>query len=150
MLNPGDKFPDFSLLDQNGETHTLAEYQGNSLVVYFYPKDLTSGCTVEACEFNEALPEFGNVKVIGVSPDPVKSHKKFVDKHGLQFTLLADTEKELVQALGIWVEKSMYGKKYMGVERTTYLLDAEGKIKQVWSKVKPDKHAAEVLAAAKG
>lgn len=148
-MTTGDQFPDFTLPDQDGSVHSLADYKGNPFVIYFYPKDLTSGCTVEACEFNEALPDFGDIKVIGVSPDPVKSHRKFVDKHNLNFTLLADEDKDLLQKLGIWVEKSMYGKKYMGVERTTYLVNADGKISQVWSKVKPQSHAAEVLAAAK-
>lgn len=149
MITVGDKFPDFSLPDQNGETRSLSDYLGKPFVIYFYPKDLTSGCTVEACEFNETLPDFGDIPVIGVSPDPVKQHKKFVDKHGLAFTLLADENKGLVQALGIWIEKSMYGRKYMGVDRTTYLVGSDGTIQQIWTKVKPAGHAAEVLQAAK-
>lgn len=148
-MKVGDAFPDFSLPDQDGKTRSLAEYKGNPFVIYFYPKDLTSGCTVEACEFNEALPDFGEIPVIGVSPDPPKSHQKFIAKHNLLFTLLADETHSLLNSLGIWVEKSMYGKKYMGVERTTYLVGADGKIARIWHKVKPADHAKEVLAASK-
>ena len=147
-MNPGDAFPDFSLPDQDGNTVTLADLKGKPFVIYFYPKDLTSGCTTEACEFNEQLKDFGDTRIIGVSPDPVKMHRKFVDKHDLQFTLLADEDKALLEPLGLWVEKSMYGKKYMGVARTTILVDAKGKIQQVWEKVKPKGHAAAVLEAA--
>lgn len=147
MLTIGDKFPNFSLENQNGETITLDSLTGHPFFVYFYPKDDTSGCTAQACGFQEAAPKLGNVKVVGVSPDPVKSHKKFADKYGLKFDLLADVDKELCQSCGVWVEKSMYGKKYMGVERTTYLLDAHGNIQKIWNKVKPQGHEAEILAA---
>ena len=147
MTDTGDVFPDFSLQDQDGKTHTLADLKGSRTIVYFYPKDDTSGCTTEACEFRDSVPRFEGAKVFGVSPDPVKSHKKFADKYGLNFPLLADTEQSLCIALGVWVEKSMYGRTYMGVERTTYLLDAEGRVERVWRKVKPAGHAAEVLAA---
>jgi len=146
MLKLGDPFPKFSLLNQDGAEISNSDLAGNSTVVYFYPKDDTSGCTAEACGLQESAPELGDVKVIGVSPDPVKSHKKFADKYGLKFTLLADTEKELCTACGIWVEKSMYGKKYMGVERTTYLVDKEGKISHIWNKVKPQGHEKEILS----
>ena len=148
MLTVGDAFPAFSLPDQDGKVHASPVYAGKPFVVYFYPKDDTSGCTVEACEFRDATPDFGDIPVLGVSPDSSKSHRKFIDKHGLTFTLLADTEQALAQACGVWVEKSMYGKKYMGIERTTYLVNAEGKVAQVWNKVKPAGHAAEVLVAA--
>lgn len=147
MLEAGQSFPDFSLTDQNGETVTLDSLKGSKTIVYFYPKDDTPGCTVEACEFRDNLPKFRGAKVIGVSPDSAKSHTKFIGKFNLNFTLLADTDKALCEACGVWVEKSMYGKKYMGVERTTFLLDENGIVEKVWSKVKPQGHAEEVLAA---
>lgn len=150
MLQVGDPFPSFSLPNQEGTTVSNSDFQGRDFVIYFYPKDDTSGCTTEACEFTESIKDFGDVQVVGVSPDSVKSHKKFETKHSLGFTLLADEEKSLIQACGLWVEKSMYGKKYMGVERTTYLVGSDGKVKQVWAKVKPAGHAAEVLALVKG
>ena len=149
MIEAGQDFPDFSLADQTGKVWTKNDLKGSPAVLYFYPKDDTSGCTVEACEFRDHLPHFEGVQVFGVSPDPEKSHKKFVDKFTLNFPLLADPEKSLLEAAGVWVEKSMYGKKYMGVERTTVLIDAAGKVIKVWNKVKPAGHAAEVLAAAK-
>lgn len=149
MLKEGQPFPEFRLLDQDGKSHTLREYAGSRVIVYFYPKDDTSGCTVEACEFQETLPKFSGAPVIGVSPDSVKSHRKFADKFGLKFTLLADTDHALAEAAGVWVEKSMYGKKYMGVERTTFLLDADGVVLRVWNKVKPAGHAEEVRNALK-
>lgn len=147
MLESGNPFPNFSLAAQDGKTYSNAELVGSPSVIYFYPKDDTSGCTVEACEFRDRLQEIPGAKVFGVSPDGIKSHTKFATKFDLNFPLLADEEKELAMALGIWVEKSMYGKKYMGIERTTYLLDSSGKIAQVWRKVKPEGHAAEVLKA---
>lgn len=147
MLEAGQSFPDFSLTDQNGETVTLDSLKGSKTIVYFYPKDDTPGCTVEACEFRDNLPKFKGAKVIGVSPDSAKSHTKFIGKFSLNFPLLADTDKSLCEACGVWVEKSMYGKKYMGVDRTTFLLDENGIVEKVWSKVKPQGHAEEVLAA---
>ncbi len=147
MFEEGSKFPEFSLSDQDGKTTTLADLKGQKAVVYFYPKDDTSGCTAEACEFQEKLPDIPGAKVVGVSPDDVKSHRKFADKYGLKFTLLADTDKALLEPLGLWVEKSMYGKQYMGVARTTYVLDENGMIKKIFRKVKPQGHAAEVIAA---
>lgn len=147
MLEAGQSFPDFSLTDQNGETVTLESLKGSKTIVYFYPKDDTPGCTVEACEFRDNLPKFKGAKVIGVSPDSAKSHTKFIGKFSLNFPLLADTDKSLCEACGVWVEKSMYGKKYMGVDRTTFLLDENGIVEKVWSKVKPQGHAEEVLAA---
>lgn len=147
MLIENQPFPDFKLLDQNGDEKMLSDFEGKPVIFYFYPKDDTSGCTVEACEFNESLPKFSGATVVGVSPDPVKSHRKFADKFDLKFTLLADVDKQLCEAAGVWVEKSMYGKKYMGVERTTFLVDGEGVVRQVWNKVKPAGHAEEVLAA---
>lgn len=146
MINQGDAFPGFSLQDQNGQTVSNDDLAGAKAVVYFYPKDDTSGCTAEACEFSETFPNIEGVRVVGVSPDDVKSHKKFEQKYDLKVTLLADPEKKLIGACGLWVEKSMYGKKYMGVERTTYLLDERGTVLHVWQKVKPQGHAAEVAA----
>ena len=144
MISEGAVFPAFSLPDQDGNIVTLEGLKGRPLVIYFYPKDDTSGCTVEACEFRDILPNIPGAKVIGVSPDGVKSHRKFADKFNLTFTLLADTEKELCSAVGVWVEKSMYGKKYMGVERTTVVVDDAGNVAKVFNKVKPQGHAAEV------
>lgn len=150
MLEVGQPFPNFSLLDQDAKTVTNADLAGAPAVIYFYPKDDTSGCTQEACEFRDALPNFEGARVVGVSPDSAKSHRKFADKFGLNFTLLADTEQRLAEACGVWVEKSMYGRTYMGVERTTFLLDADGVVRQVWRKVKPAGHAESVLAALAG
>lgn len=147
MIDVGQPFPAFSLSDQDGKVHDLESIKGAPCIVYFYPKDDTSGCTVEACEFRDALPQFTGARVVGVSPDGVKSHQKFAAKHSLGFTLLADTEQELCNACGVWVEKSMYGRKYMGVERTTFLLDSDGIVRKVWRKVKPEGHAQEVLEA---
>jgi len=147
MLQPGDEFPDFELQDQNDETVRRVDLLGSRSIVYFYPKDDTSGCTMEACDFRDRLPKFSGAKVVGVSPDSVKSHAKFVKKFELNFTLLADPERKLIEPLGLWVEKVLYGKKYMGVARTTFLLDEKGKVIQVWEKVKPEGHAEEVLAA---
>jgi peroxiredoxin Q/BCP len=147
MLQEGDSFPDFSLQDQDSKTYSLADLKGEKSVLYFYPKDDTPGCTVEACNFRDSLPRFTGVKVFGVSPDDPKSHQKFVKKFDLNFPLLADVGHKLSEAAGVWGEKSMYGKKYMGVDRTTFLLDENGKIAKIWRKVKPEGHADEVLAA---
>ncbi|MFZ4506829.1 MAG: thioredoxin-dependent thiol peroxidase [Fimbriimonas sp.] len=147
MIEEGSPFPEFSLLDQDGNTVASADLKGSKTIIYFYPKDDTPGCTTEACEFRDSLPKFEGAKVFGVSPDSPKAHRKFIDKYGLTFSLLADTEQALSNVAGVWVEKSMYGKKYMGVERTTFLLDEEGVVTKVWRKVKPQGHAAEVLAA---
>lgn len=147
MLTPGRRFPRFELSDQEGKVWTLDSLLGSPSVVYFYPKDDTSGCTQEACEFRDLTPKFSGVKLLGVSPDSVASHQKFAKKHGLPFPLLADEGHALCEACGVWVEKSMYGRTYMGVERTTFLLDAEGMVANVWRKVKPAGHAADVLAA---
>jgi len=144
----GTKAPAFSAPTQSGETITLKSLLGRPVVLFFYPKDNTSGCTVEACSFRDAYAELKKVAhVLGVSPDPVKSHEKFATKFTLPYPLLADTEKQIVTDYGVWVEKSMYGKKYMGVARTTFLIDAKGKIARIFEKVKPEGHAEEVLAA---
>lgn len=145
----GDKAPDFTLESDEGTKVSLKALRGAPVVLYFYPKDDTSGCTTEACEFRDLFPRFKaeGAVVLGVSPDDVKSHVKFRKKYALPFTLLADTEKEVAQAYGVWKEKSMYGRKYMGVERTTFLIDAKGKVARVFEKVKPAGHAAEVREA---
>lgn len=147
MLQVGQPVPAFTLQDQEGNTITQDVLKGQKTILYFYPKDDTSGCTAEACAFQESMPKFAGAKVIGVSPDSVASHKKFANKYNLGFTLLADTEQALSQAVGVWVEKSMYGKKYMGVERTTFLVDENGVVIKVWNKVKVPGHAEDVLAS---
>ncbi|AQS41631.1 MAG: Alkyl hydroperoxide reductase [Candidatus Tokpelaia hoelldobleri] len=150
-LQKGDTAPVFTLPDENGKEQSLSTWQGQPVVLYFYPKDDTSGCTVEATDFSALLPEFETlgVKVFGISPDSVRKHTKFREKHNLAVNLLADEEKAVVSAYGVWVEKSMYGRKYMGVERTTFLIDRTGKIAGVWHKVKIPGHAEAVLQAAK-
>lgn len=142
------KAPDFSLADQDGVTRTLKDYAGKWAVLYFYPKDDTPGCTVEACNFRdarEAIAEFGNATVIGVSKDSVKSHKKFADKHNLNFTLLSDESTEMIQAYGAWQQKSMFGKKYMGIQRMTVIISPAGEIAKTYPKANPMKHAAEII-----
>ena len=149
-LNPGDKAPDFSLPRDGGGILDLKGFRGKKLVLYFYPKDDTSGCTAEAIDFNGLKKDFAKAgtEIAGVSPDPVKAHDKFRDKHELGFALISDESKAMLEAYGVWAEKSMYGRKYMGVERTTFLIGANGTIAQVWNKVKVPGHAAEVLKAA--
>ncbi len=139
--------PAFELKDQDSRTHRLKDYRGRWLVLYFYPKDNTSGCTVEACKFRDAIATIKKLgaEVLGVSPDDQKSHHKFATKFSLPFSLLADTEKLTSNAYGVWQEKSMYGRKYMGVARTTYLIDPQGKIAHCWEKVKTAQHDQEVL-----
>ncbi len=150
-LEPGKKAPAFDLPTDGEGRIKLAGLKGQKVVLYFYPKDDTSGCTQEAIEFNGLRKQFEKIEtlILGVSPDPVKSHDKFKAKHGLEFGLISDESKAMLEAYGVWVEKSMYGRKYMGVERTTVLIGADGKIAQVWNKVKVPGHAKEVLAAAK-
>lgn len=150
-LSEGKVAPDFDLPGTGGGRISLNALKGHKVVLYFYPKDDTSGCTLEAQDFNSLLPEFdrAGVKVIGISPDPIKSHDKFCDKYGLAFPLASDEDKSTLGAYGVWVEKSMYGRKYMGVERTTVLVDREGRIAKLWPKVKVAGHAGEVLAAAR-
>jgi peroxiredoxin Q/BCP len=145
----GSPAPAFSLPGPGGTDVSLSSLAGRKVVLYFYPKDDTSGCTQEAKEFNELKAAFAaaGAEVIGVSPDSPKSHGKFAGKYGLDLTLLSDEAKETLGAYGVWVEKSMYGRKCMGVERTTVLIDAEGRIAKVWSKVKVPGHAKEVLEA---
>jgi len=151
MIEVGKPAPDFTLPDQNGQDVTLSKFRGKPVVLYFYPKDDTPGCTKEACAFRDARADYEKLgaKVIGVSPDPVKAHLKFVEKYELPFTLVADTEKSVCQSYGVWQEKSMYGKTSMGVVRTTFLIDGKGVVRQVFPKVKVDGHSDAVLEALK-
>lgn len=152
IVEEGRKAPPFALQDQDGTTHRLKDYAGRPVILYFYPKDDTPGCTTEACAFRDAQPDFGTVKavVLGVSVLDTKSKAKFAKKHGLNFPLLADPDHAVAEAYGAWQEKSMYGRKYMGVARITYLIAPDGKVAKRWDKVSPGSHAAEVLEAARG
>ena len=147
MLETGIVAPDFTLLDQDGIPHSLSDYRGHKVVLYFYPKDNTSGCTKQACNFMELMPHFreNNAVVLGVSKDSVASHKKFQEKYGLNFTLLADVDKEVIQLYDVWKEKNMYGKITMGVVRTTYLIDEEGKIVKAMGKVNAGENPGDML-----
>jgi peroxiredoxin Q/BCP len=149
MIDPGKKAPVFSLPDQEGQKHVLADYAGRPVVLYFYPKDDTPGCTKESCAFQDNLPKFKKSKaaVFGVSVLNSASKAKFAAKYGLTFPLLADEDHAVMEKYGVWQEKSMYGKKYMGVARTTYLIGPDGKVVKRWDGVKVDGHAEEVLAA---
>jgi peroxiredoxin Q/BCP len=152
MITEGQPFPNFSLPDQDGTIVTLDSLKGQKTVIYFYPKDDTTGCTAQACSFRDTHADFASlgVRVIGVSPDPSKSHRKFADKFELNFTLLADADHALADAAGVWVEKSLYGRKYMGVDRTTFLLDADGTVLKIWRKVKPQNHAQAIQSELSG
>ncbi|NTW68893.1 MAG: thioredoxin-dependent thiol peroxidase [Chlorobiaceae bacterium] len=147
ILEEGVTAPAFSALDQNGKPVTLEEYRGRKVVLYFYPKDDTPGCTKEACAFRDNFPNFKSlgVEVLGVSVDNEKKHKKFEEKYQLPFRLVADPEKSIVEAYGVWGEKKFMGREYMGTSRVTYLIDEEGKIEKVWPKVAPAEHAEELL-----
>ena len=149
-VDVGDKAPSFTLPRDGGGEISLKDFRGKPVVLYFYPKDNTSGCTAEACAFRDALPDFSKVKaeIIGVSKDPVKKHDKFKDKYELTFPLASDEDGKTCEAYGTWVEKSMYGRKYMGIERSTFLIDGNGVVRNVWRKVKVPGHAEEVLEAA--
>ena len=149
MITEGTKAPDFALRDADGNLWTLADFKGSAFVLYFYPRDDTPGCTVEACGFRDSRAEFAarGVKVVGVSPDTEASHDKFRRKHGLSFILLADPEKKAIAAYGAWGEKTMYGKKMMGVIRSTFVISADGVVKKAFPKVTPAGHAEKVLAA---
>ncbi len=146
-LKTGDKAPYFEGLKQNGEKVSLNDFAGKKLILYFYPKDDTPGCTAESCNLNENYNDWLNrgYEVVGVSPDSVESHKKFAGKYNLQFNLIADTEKKILQDYGAWGEKNMYGKKYMGVLRTTFLIDEEGIIREIFQKVKTKDHTNQIL-----
>ena len=146
-LKQGDLAPDFTLLDQNGEPHTLSDYRGRWVLIYFYPADDTPGCTKEACGIRDNFPEFTrlNAKVLGISNDSVDSHDKFAAKYSLPFTLLADEGKEVVKQYGVWGKKTSFGRTYTGLRRTSFLVDPDGKIAKVYQKVKPADHALQVV-----
>lgn len=146
-LKPGDPAPDFDTRNQNGQSVKLSDYRGKKVVLYFYPKDDTSGCTAQACNLrdNYAKLKQAGYEVLGVSVDPEKPHQKFIAKHELPFTLLADTDKQLVEAYGVWIEKSMYGRKYMGSARTTFLIDEQGIITRIIEKADTKNHAQQIL-----
>ena len=148
-LRIGDVAPDFILPRDGGGTIRLSDFRGRSLVVYFYPKDDTSGCTSEAKDFTAMAADFdkAGAAIVGISPDPVKKHDRFVAKYDLSIPLAADEERQAIEAYGVWQEKSLYGRRYMGVERSTFLIDPEGKIARIWPKVKVKGHAEDVLAA---
>jgi len=147
MLKPGDRAPNFNLISDNGENVSLKDFKGKKVVLYFYPKDMTSGCTAEACDFRDNIKKIEKKKtvVIGVSADDKKSHRKFKTKYGLPFTLLSDPAHEMLEAYGVWQQKSMYGRKYMGIVRTTFIIGENGKIEKVFEKVKVSGHVDEIL-----
>ncbi len=141
--------PDFTLVDENGKTHSLSDYRGQPVILYFYPKDDTPGCTTEACSFRDDYSAYAgkNVTILGVSPDSPKSHAKFKEKYHLPFTLLADEDHQVAEKYGVWALKKMMGREYMGILRTTFLIDPKGEIAKVFEKVKPADHSADVLSA---
>ena len=151
MVEVGKVAPDFTLPDQDGKQHKLSEYKGKKVVLYFYPKDDTPGCTTEACNFrdDESMYKKKGAIVLGVSVDDIKSHKKFADKYELPFTLLSDPDKKVVEKYEVWKEKKFMGRKYMGVFRTTFLIDSAGVIEKIFEDVKPSEHSAELLAVLK-
>lgn len=151
MIEEGKMAPSFSLADQDGKIHSLKDYKGKKVVLYFYPKDNTPGCTTEACSFRDEIAFFkkNDTVILGVSADSVKSHKNFSEKFSLPFPLLSDESKKMIEEYGVWKEKSMYGKKYMGIERTTIVIDEKGKVKKIFAKVKVEGHTQEVLEALK-
>ncbi|MGC6414863.1 MAG: thioredoxin-dependent thiol peroxidase [Bacteroidia bacterium] len=146
-LEIGNKAPDFSAPNQKGETKTLADYSGKKLVLYFYPKDDTPGCTAEACNLRDNYTELLNqgFEILGVSPDNEAKHQKFIDKYELPFDLLADVDHSIAEAYGVWVEKNMYGRKYMGIARTTFIIDESGNIEEIIAKVKTKEHSSQIL-----
>lgn len=148
ILKEGDKAPEFKGLNQDGKEIKLSDFKGSKLILYFYPKDNTSGCTAEACNLNENYDELNKhgYRVVGVSPDSTASHLKFIAKHSLGFDLIADTEKEILNNYGVWAEKSMYGRKYMGVVRTTFIINEDGIIEKIFNKVKTKEHAQQILS----
>lgn len=146
VLPVGSRVPDLSLPDQDGAQHSFTDYQGSWTLIYFYPKDDTPGCTAQACGIRDEFPKFEGVTVLGVSPDSPKSHKKFADKYGLPFTLLADEHHAAAEAFGVWGEKKFMGRAYLGVSRTSFLVNPEGVIVKTYENVKPVAHAADVLA----
>lgn len=151
VLSKGMKAPEFELKDSEGNIHHLSDYKGQTIVIYFYPKDDTPGCTKEACSFRDSYADFreAGVEVIGISPDTVNSHTKFANKYDLPFTLLADPEHEVCEAFGVWGLKKSFGREYEGVYRTTFIIGPEGEIKRVFENVKPSDHSQEVLEEVK-
>lgn len=151
MLNVGEDAPDFTVSDHGGETVTLSGLRGKTVVLFFYPKADTPGCTVEACSFRDKKTDYDtdDVMILGISPDTPKAQSQFAEKFDLPYRLLADADHAIAESYGVWAEKSMYGKKYMGIERTTFVIGKDGKLTHIFSKVKPDNHADEVLAAIK-
>lgn len=151
ILEAGTKAPDFELPDGEGKVHKLSDYHGKTIVVYFYPKDNTPGCTKEACSFRDSYADFrkAGVEVIGISPDSEKSHTNFINKYELPFTLLSDPDHQVSEAYGVWGTKKNYGREYQGIFRTTFIIGPEGMIKKVFKNVKPNEHSVEVLAAIK-
>jgi peroxiredoxin Q/BCP len=151
MLEKKYQVPDFELPDENGKLHKLSDYLGQYVLLYFYPKDDTPGCTTEACEFRDDYAEYdkAGVVILGVSPDSPKSHKKFKEKYNLPFVLLADEDHQVCEIYGVWGKKSMYGKEYYGVLRTTFLIDKEGKLVEIFEKVKPKGHSQQILSTLK-
>ncbi|MBI5402450.1 MAG: thioredoxin-dependent thiol peroxidase [Ignavibacteriae bacterium] len=147
MLEKNDKAPDFKLNADDSKTYSLKDFRGKKLILYFYPKDMTSGCTAEACDFRDNAKLFHkkNAVIIGVSKDSVESHRKFRTKYELPFTLLSDESTNMLEAYGVWKEKSMYGRKYMGIERTTFIIDEKGYISEIFKKVKVTGHIVEIL-----
>jgi peroxiredoxin Q/BCP len=151
-VSPTKTAPDFTLLSDSGESTSLSDFKGQTVVLYFYPKDDTTGCTQEACEFRDLFPRFRKSKavILGVAPDSPRKHANFKKKYSLPFTLLSDKDHKVAERYGIWVEKLFWGRKYMGVERTTYIIGPDGKIRKIFAKVNPEGHAAEVERALKG
>ncbi|WP_144789117.1 thioredoxin-dependent thiol peroxidase [Lysinibacillus fusiformis] len=147
-LQEGQKVPDFSLINEKGEMVQLTNFKGQNVILYFYPKDMTPGCTTEACNFRDKFEDFShlNAVVLGVSPDDANKHTKFIDKHGLPFSLLVDEDHAVAEAYGVWVLKKMYGREFMGIERSTFLIDSEGKLMKAWCKVRVKNHIEEVYA----
>lgn len=147
-LQEGQKVPDFSLMNEKGETVQLTDFKVQNVILYFYPKDMTPGCTTEACDFRDRFEDFShlNAVVLGVSPDDANKHTKFIDKHGLPFSLLVDEDHAVAEAYGVWVLKKMYGREFMGIERSTFLIDSEGKLMKAWRKVRVKNHIEEVYA----
>ena len=146
-VNVGTLAPNFALVANTGETVKLADFRGTNVVLYFYPKDMTPGCTTEACDFRDQIQKFTDVDavVLGVSPDPIDRHRKFIEKYGLPFLLLADTDHQTAESYGVWTLKKNFGKEYMGIERSTFIIDREGKLAKAWRKVKVKGHVEEAL-----
>ncbi len=145
MLKEGDSAPNFSLFASDDSKISLDQFKGKTVILFFYPRDNTPGCTKEACNFRDDFNLYKNSVIIGISKDSIKSHKNFISKYNLPFLLLSDPDKEVLELYGVWKEKAMYGKRFMGVERSTFIIDPDGKIKKIFRKVKVDKHSKEVI-----